>query len=131
CPCCGADYTERRGRLSPIRAFRTGVNKYVQVMCKHLFRSLDEKKLVAFSDSREAAAVLANGVEADMWQENLRTIMFRCLGNAPMQDPLFGSVTFVPEALRAAVNLLGRLAESTSPDAIVSTTKAYFHEAKL
>jgi hypothetical protein len=131
CPSCGADYSERRGRLSPVRTFRTGVNKYVQVMCKHLFRSLDEKKLVAFSDSREAAAVLANGVEADMWQENLRTTLFRCLGQAVVRDKLFKEQSFAPAALGAAVGLLERLLGCTSPEEVGPAAKAYLAQAAL
>lgn len=81
CPSCGADYSRRTGRLSPIRSFRTGINKYVQLLAKHLFLSLStvkgtERKLVAFSDSREAAAVLSNGIEGANWQENLRALLF-------------------------------------------------------
>jgi hypothetical protein len=78
CPNCAADYSERTGRLSPVRTFRTGLNKLTQVLAKHLFLGLppDSRKLVAFSDSREAAAVLANGVEAAHWLDMARTIMF-------------------------------------------------------
>lgn len=78
CPCCAADYSGRRGRLSPIRTFRTGLNKLTQIFAKHLFLVLptDERKLVAFSDSREGAAVLANGVEAAHWSDMLRTALF-------------------------------------------------------
>lgn len=79
CACCGADRSERRGRLSSIRAFRTGLNKQTQLLAKHLIRSMDERKLVAFSDSREAAAVLANGVEAEVWKENLKALMFQAM----------------------------------------------------
>src|SRR5262249_37291973 len=89
---------------------------------------LDEKKLVAFSDSREAAAVLANGVEADMWQENLRTLLFRCLGQAPVQDKLFGNDSFTPQAARAAVELLERLNSCNSPEAGAQVTKACLGE---
>lgn len=78
CPNCAADYSERFGRLSPVRSFRTGLNKLNQVLAKQLFSSLDEKsrKLVAFSDSREAAAVLANGVESAHWTDVLRSLLF-------------------------------------------------------
>jgi DEAD/DEAH box helicase domain-containing protein len=79
CACCGAERSRRKGRLSPIRPFRTGLNKQTQLLAKHLFRSMDERKLVAFSDSREAAAVLANGVESEVWKENLKALLFRSL----------------------------------------------------
>ena len=94
CPRCGQDYSARKGRLSPIRPFRTGINKYVQLLAKHLFLSLDDnppmrRKLVAFSDSREAAAVLANGIEGANWQENLRSTLFEKLLNG-VHDPALG-----------------------------------------
>jgi DEAD/DEAH box helicase domain-containing protein len=78
CPNCATDYSQRRGRLSPVRAFRTGLNKLTQILAKHLILALpsDKRKLVAFSDSREAAAVLANGVESAHWTDMLRTILF-------------------------------------------------------
>jgi DEAD/DEAH box helicase domain-containing protein len=78
CPNCGSDYGERYKRLSPVRSFRTGLNKLTQVLTKQLFKSLapDQRKLVAFSDSREAAAVLANGVESAQWTDVLRALLF-------------------------------------------------------
>lgn len=79
CACCGADRSKRKGRLSSIRAFRTGLNKQTQLLAKHLVRSMDQRKLVAFSDSREAAAVLANGVEGEVWKENLRALVFQAM----------------------------------------------------
>lgn len=78
CPNCGSDYSKRYRRLSPVRSFRTGLNKLTQVLAKQLFRSLEQeqRKLVAFSDSREAAAVLANGVESAHWIDMLRALLF-------------------------------------------------------
>ena len=82
CPSCCADYSLRSGRLSPIRSFRTGLNRLTQVYAKHLFAALPKEpqpRLVAFSDSREAAAVLANGVESAHWSDMLRTELFKQL----------------------------------------------------
>ena len=95
CPNCGSDYGKRYQRLSPVRTFRTGLNKLTQVLSKQLFRSLMEAeseensenesnpstkksspKLVSFSDSREAAAILANGVESEHWSDVLRSVFF-------------------------------------------------------
>lgn len=78
CPNCGSDYGRRFRRLSPIRSFRTGLNKLTQILAKQLFSSLDkdQRKLVAFSDSREAAAVLSNGVENAHWTDVLRALLF-------------------------------------------------------
>lgn len=78
CPNCGSDYGRRFRRLSPIRSFRTGLNKLTQILAKQLFATLaeDQRKLVAFSDSREAAAVLSNGVENAHWTDVLRALLF-------------------------------------------------------
>ena len=57
CPSCGADYSRRMSRLSPIRAFRTGLNKMLQVLAINFMEDLgtgQSRKLVAFSDSRAA-----------------------------------------------------------------------------
>jgi len=99
CPNCGADYGRRRGRLSPIRTFRTGINKYVQLLAKHLFLSLsssadNNRKLVAFSDSREAAAVLSNGIETANWQENLRALLFQAFFQGIRDPQLSASESF-------------------------------------
>jgi DEAD/DEAH box helicase domain-containing protein len=77
CARCGTDYGERRGNLSPIRSFRTGMNKYLQLTTKHLFRALPSgsRELVAFSDSRESAAVLANAVEKENWLDAVRALV--------------------------------------------------------
>jgi hypothetical protein len=78
CACCGADYSRRKGRLSPIRSYRTGINRMAQMLAKHLFLVLPEqgRKLVAFSDSREQAAVLANGIEVNHWYDAMRALLF-------------------------------------------------------
>ena len=83
CPNCGSDYSRKVNRLSPVRSFRTGLNKLTQTLAKQLFAGLDkdlgQRKLVAFSDSREAAAVLANGVETAHWNDVLRAVLFRAI----------------------------------------------------
>lgn len=78
CACCGADYSMRTQRLSPIRSYRTGINRMAQMLAKHLFLVLPEqgRKLVAFSDSREQAAVLANGIEVNHWDDAMRALLF-------------------------------------------------------
>ncbi len=51
----------------PIRGFRTGFSKVSQLLSKELFYQLpdteDSRKLVVFSDSREDAASISNGIE--------------------------------------------------------------------
>lgn len=81
CPNCGIDYSERRGgRQAPIRAFATGLAKMSHMLAAQLMGQLpdgDKRKLVAFSDSREAAATLALDVETEHWGHILRTILHR------------------------------------------------------
>ncbi len=74
CPCCNADY-RRRLMPSPVRAFRTGFAKISQLLAKELFYDLppgDERKLVVFSDSREDAASIANGIERFHYRDLVR-----------------------------------------------------------
>ena len=66
CPSCAADYGRRLYRRSPVRGFRTGFSKVSQLLTKELFYLLPEnekRKLVVFSDSREDAASISNGIE--------------------------------------------------------------------
>lgn len=81
CPSCGESYVDRgsfkkvRGRLSPIRNFRTGFGKTTQLMASELFRvvsELDSPKLVSFSDSRQDAARAALDVEMRNYDDLLR-----------------------------------------------------------
>lgn len=78
CPSCGEDYRRRR-RKSPVRGFRTGFSKVSQIFSEELFYQLPEKqnynrKLVVFSDSREDAAQISNGVERNHYSELIREI---------------------------------------------------------
>jgi len=79
CPSCLIDYSERRGgKISPIRSFVTGLARMSHLFSKHLMAVLPEgqsRKLVAFSDSREAAANLAVGVEEEQWKLLLRAFI--------------------------------------------------------
>ena len=78
CPCCGADYSRRLYRKSPIRSFRTGFSKVSQILSKELFYLLpeDSRKLVVFSDSREDAAAIANGIERNHYNDLVREAMY-------------------------------------------------------
>ncbi len=80
CPCCGQDFSTRRfGRKSPIRSFRTGFSKLAQILSKELFYNLpdgDGRKLVVFSDSREDAAGISNGIERNHYNDLVREALF-------------------------------------------------------
>ena len=76
CPCCGTDYSKRTSRLSSIRGFRTGFSRLSQLFSKELFYQLPEdresRKLVIFSDSRENAASISNGIERTHYYDIVR-----------------------------------------------------------
>lgn len=81
CPSCWIDYSVRKGgRPAPIRSFATGLNQTSLLLTKHLMGVMPAgagRKLVAFSDSRQSAAMLANGVESEQWQHLLRVAVLR------------------------------------------------------
>ena len=90
CPRCASDYS-RRARPSPVRGFRTGFSRVAQVLGKELFYFLpkgeENRKLVAFSDSREDAAGIANGVERSNYLDLLRDQMCKELNLAAATIP--------------------------------------------
>lgn len=89
CPLCATDYSHRQRRKSPLRGFRTGFSKVSQVLTKELFYQLPgekERKLVVFSDSREDAAQIANGVERNHYKEILREALFNELRLATLGE---------------------------------------------
>ncbi|MFB0562929.1 MAG: DEAD/DEAH box helicase [Candidatus Lokiarchaeia archaeon] len=80
CPTCEADYSKRRTRKSPVRGFRTGFSKVSQIFTKELFYQLPlrqniNRKIVVFSDSREDAAQISNGVERNHFTDLVREIV--------------------------------------------------------
>jgi len=84
CPCCGINHQKRRqdwdkSKTSSIRGFRTGFAKTTQMFAKELMYQLPnndaERKLVVFSDSREDAAQIANGIERNHFTDLMREIL--------------------------------------------------------
>lgn len=84
CPSCGINHQKRRqdwnkSKTSSIRGFRTGFAKTTQMFAKELMYQLpnneDERKLVVFSDSREDAAQIANGIERNHFTDLMREIL--------------------------------------------------------
>jgi DEAD/DEAH box helicase domain-containing protein len=89
CPSCGINHQKRRQdwgkrKTSSIRGFRTGFAKTTQMFAKELMYQLpigeDEReepkrKLVVFSDSREDAAQIANGIERNHFTDLMREIL--------------------------------------------------------
>ena len=76
CPNCAVDYSRSRMK-TPIKGFRTGFSKMIQILAKELFYKLDPKnrKLIVFSDSREEAAQTSNGIERNHYQDVIREIL--------------------------------------------------------
>lgn len=84
CPACGVN-EQYRAKGSSIRGFRTGFAKTTQLFAKELVYQLPDsakqRKLVVFSDSREDAAQIANGIERNHFTDLLREILIRELQN--------------------------------------------------
>ncbi len=96
CACCGANYSRhRRHRKSPVRGFRTGFAKVSQLLAKELIYQLPPqhgRKLVIFSDSREDAAQISNGIErshyTDLVREALVAELQLAVGEAQLLEDL-------------------------------------------
>lgn len=81
CPHCLQDYTLRKYTNSPIRSFRTGIDRSNQLLSKELLYQLDDKsaKLIGFSDSREDAAKQALGIEKEQYRDMVRMLFVECV----------------------------------------------------
>lgn len=86
CPACGVNHQKRRQdwdktKTSSIRGFRTGFAKTTQMFAKELMYQLPgneaERKLVVFSDSREDAAQIANGIERNHFSDLMREVLVK------------------------------------------------------
>lgn len=90
CPSCEQDYGERLSRQSPIRSFGLGLDQSSAHIARAMLDSqvdgIDAErgspKLVAFSDTRAAAARLAFGVEHQFWRDSLRCAVAKCARDA-------------------------------------------------
>ena len=90
CPCCGStklpsagDEQFRKKRSSPIRGMGTGFGKASQMITDYMLDELserkdgdiinmDKRKLVVFSDSRQAAADISLDIEENHYKETFR-----------------------------------------------------------
>lgn len=81
CPHCHQNYTNRKYTNSPIRSFRTGIDRSNQILSKELLYQLDDKsaKLIGFSDSREDAAKQALGIEKEHYRDMVRMLFVECI----------------------------------------------------
>jgi hypothetical protein len=133
CPVCEADYSRRKSRKSSVRGFRTGFSKVSQIFTKELFYQLPSKeylsrRLVVFSDSREDAAQISNGVERNHYTELVREMVcdelrMQSIGKPELlQDIKVGRTEFRHNAMaflerdsRAADNIRDLLSTSSMP----------------
>ena len=76
CPHCKMNYMKRKYVKSPIRSFRTGIDRSNQLLSKELIYQLSEqdKKLIGFSDSREDAAKQAAGIAIEHYRDMVRVL---------------------------------------------------------
>ncbi|MFO1191279.1 MAG: DEAD/DEAH box helicase [Rhodoferax sp.] len=124
CPACFMDYSERMGgRLSPIRSFATGLNQTSLLLTKHLMSAMHpgiSRRLVAFSDSRQAAASLSNGVESEQWSHLLRVAVLQ-----EIRERGTGGV----EASKQTVLRLIRANDDTAARAVVQEARGTLQKA--
>ena len=76
CPHCKMNYERRTYVKSPIRSFRTGIDRSNQLLSKELVYQLSEEnqKLIGFSDSREDAAKQAVGIAVEHYRDMVRVL---------------------------------------------------------
>lgn len=89
CASCGRNYANRLYRKSPIRGFRTGFSKLSQLLAKELFYALpdeESRKLIVFSDSREDAASIANGMERTHYLDLMREALYDELSSSVLGE---------------------------------------------
>lgn len=85
CPECNTSWKNRNYSKSPIRPFRLGFSKMSQVLAKEFFYMLDggqkgkQRKLVAFSDSREDAARLSFDIEKQHFRNLVEEMIMQTL----------------------------------------------------
>jgi len=98
CPCCASNYSKRLSRKSPVRGFRTGFSKVSQILAKELFYELPatDRKLVVFSDSREDAAGISNGIERNHYDDLIREAVYD-----ELMHETFGEVSLLEDLVLA------------------------------
>lgn len=84
CPHCNQNYTMRRYVKSPIRSFRTGIDRSNQLLSKELIYQLNSNssKLIGFSDSRQDAAKQALGIEVEHYRDMVRMLFVQSVTEA-------------------------------------------------
>ncbi len=79
CPCCAQKNHFNAQRTTPFNHFSTPHNKTTQVLTTQLLKEIsnevDNRKLIVFSDSRNAAANLSARLELDNYWDSMRKII--------------------------------------------------------
>lgn len=79
CPCCAQQQHFNAQRTTNFRHFSTPHNKTTQVLTTQLLKEItdkvDDRKLIVFSDSRNAAAKLSAHLEQDNYWDSMRKIV--------------------------------------------------------
>lgn len=88
CPKCYQNYTYRKYAKSPIRSFRTGIDRSNQLLSKELMYQLNDNsaKLIGFSDSRQDAAKQALGIETEHYRDMVRMLFIESLNDISKED---------------------------------------------
>lgn len=121
--CCNCDYTETirdNGTFTPIFRHYTGVQKVNQLMADSLMHTMrkfssngDKPKLVLFSDSRQAAAKLAAGIEMDHYRDMVRAILLNSLDSKSFENELLQKYWLNKKEITPHDNtLLGKISET-------------------
>jgi len=149
CAFCAKNHS-RRQRRSPVRGFRTGFSKVSQIFTKELFYQLPEenRKLIVFSDSREDAAQISNGVERNHYSDLLREsviweLLVAAVGEPQLLDDIeqnrpYSSVALeyleeYPEAdiaIRKDIELIKAGIPANLPEAYHETVCKAFNDAQ-
>jgi len=90
CPCCDQRVAHLNGTTyyagevrSPIRAHTSGLTQSVQLLMAQLYRSMgktvEESRLIVFTDSRDDAARIASGVELNHFSDLVRQLIRQVL----------------------------------------------------
>lgn len=132
CPFCGVDHHYAKKRLSPLRGFRAGFAKTTQTFARELFYQLptiNKPKLVTFSDSREDAASVSNGIEREQFIDLQRDIFIElCFENSKKTAK---AVEEIKNKLDVANEMLDYLRNNpNTPANFISSTQNNVQELK-
>lgn len=107
CPHCHMDYQSREYTKSPIRSFRTGIDRSNQILSKELMYQLTTPKLIGFSDSREDAAKQSFGIANEHYRDMVRMLFVKKVeekieqANANDPNKILKDVTDLVDRLRS------------------------------